>query len=334
MRLAGKSVGVVYVSDRNYHELTLFSIASLALFLKERVSITLFQVGYEQPLDPALAAYLAKVGHRIEVVPLASRDPSHEEVQLHEHISPASLLKADAIDAVAPRHDLVVFLDGDTLFMRPCSFESLPEFTTSFAGVYNFLSYMPFWEQDLIGHTERTGVSSDYFNSGVIFIRSERWIALGLRERYRRNLVAHEARCPYRHDAEGNDPRDCVGSDQCAFNMSVEHDWTPLDFRWNMQKTTRHMAGWRHALIRHYTGHRKFLTTSNRHRDAAEYRVLSAIREQVGLRPARPIHYRDRGLVYALDYAANFKLMLGYGRLLRKLSAKMAGGRATERAAG
>jgi lipopolysaccharide biosynthesis glycosyltransferase len=319
--------GVVYICDQRYHELTEFSIASLVLAHNEPLSIYFFQAGYSLALNEQLAAYISTMGHTLKIIELdrTKLDLSAlSAAALHPHISDVTLLKAHAIDIAAQAHEMVVFADSDLLFFDKVSFSTAPEFTTTFAGVHDFVSYMPFDGQDLIRHTERTGVSSDYFNAGFLLINSARWIERKCFDLFLDNVRAHSIHCPYRHDNAGNDPGDCKGADQCALNMTAQYDWTPIDFRWNAQKPIRHTDIWNTALVRHYTGHRKFLAKSNVNRDRREWIVLNRIQKQVGLTPFDQIRY-DAGALYMLDAIKYHKVTGEYKRLLRKLNERIGG---------
>jgi len=246
-----------------------------------------------------------------------------EAAALHPHISQVTLMKAYAIEAAAARHDQIAFVDSDILIFRDFSFGKLFDFKTSAAGVYDFVSYMPFDQQDLIGHTQATGVSSDYMNAGLLLIHARNWLQGSMLDRYLDKLDQHNRHCPYRHNERGEDPGDCKGADQCALNMTFENDWTAIDFRWNAQKPIRHTPIWAEAFLRHYTGHRKFLTTSNVNRDWRELGLLRRIEREVKLSLPRFIY--DGGLLYVADTLKDFGETRGYKRVLRTLSDRMAG---------
>jgi len=279
-------VAVVYINDRNYHEITMFSAASLCHFHKSPLDIHLFQVGYSQEPPEELRAYAASRGIRLITLPMSPEEaqlPSASLGNLHGHISSVTLLKAAAIERIAADHERIVYLDGDVLACREIDFAAAFAFTTSMAGVHDFVSYMPYDGQDLIGHATATGRSPDYFNAGLILISGPRWKDRSFGARYLAALESHATHCPWRHDEHGAYPGGCKGADQCAFNIAAEHDWTPLDFRWNAQKPVRHTPVWRDAFLRHYTGPAKFLAASPRTRDRVEHRVLRRIERETGL---------------------------------------------------
>jgi len=142
-------------------------------------------------------------------------------------------------------------------------------------------------------------------------------------DRYLEKLGQHNRHCPYRHNERGEDPGDCKGADQCALNMTFENDWTAIDFRWNAQKPIRHTSIWTHAFLRHYTGHRKFLTTNNVNRDWREARLLRRIKHEVKL--SLPPYIYDGGLLYFADMMKYFAETRGYKRVLQILKDRMAG---------
>lgn len=319
-------IGVVYICDERYHSLTEFSIASLAMHHDEPLTIYIAEVGYEQEPSESLISYLESRGHVLKVIHLdrAKMDVERlEAVALHPHISEVTLMKAYAIEAVVSTHDRVAFIDSDVLIMENINLRSQFNFSTSVAAVYDFVSYMPFDGQNLIEHTSRTGVSSEYLNAGFLLIWSERWKARNFLHEYIEKLNLHSRHCPYRHDENGDDPGDCKGADQCAINMMVERDWTPLDLRWNVQKPIRHTEVWKHARIRHYTGHRKFLSKSNINRDRREISLIQKIQREVGLKTSEKITY-DYGILYALDWIKYFAETQKYKTVVRMLYDRMA----------
>ena len=316
-----QSVAIVYATDRAYLTLTEFSIASLALFSTSHLDINLFVTPDTRSVDEKLVRFLKARGHTFNQQFLDPGSGALERVALHPHISPVTLMKAQAIERAAAQNPRIVFLDGDVLACQAADFTSAFRFETTIAAVYDFVSYMNYDGQELIGHTERCGVSSDYFNAGVMFVDGRRWAAEGAFSRFLKNAEGHSDRCPYRHDASGNDPGDCKGADQCAFNMTFEKDWTPLDFRWNVQKPLRHMALWQCAILRHYTGFRKFLASSSVNRDSVERKVLARIVQEAGLRLPQPLQ-SDGGLMFLVDRLKYHRDKEQYVAVVRKLCAR------------
>jgi lipopolysaccharide biosynthesis glycosyltransferase len=317
--------GVVYICDERYHTLTEFAIASLGMHHQTPLKIYFSQVGYSKPASEPLQQYLVDRGHDIEILQLDREGMDLDRLQavaLHPHISDVTLMKAYAIQKAARNHNHIAFIDSDVLVLNQFSLSSSFKFETTAAGVFDFVSYMPFDNQDLIRHTSQSGVSSNYLNAGLLLINSERWLNSNLLSTYLDKLSSHSVHCPYRHDQNGNDPGDCKGADQCAINMMLENDWTPLEFEWNAQKPIRHTATWKKARIRHYTGHRKFLAKSNVNRDWREARLLQRIQIEVGLEAPDNIKY-DFGLMFFLDYLKYFFQTIGYKRILTLLSERM-----------
>ena len=316
---SGSSVAIVYVTDANYHDLTEYSLASFAIFSDQSATdVHIFQVDYDRELSPFLQRFLRDRGVGVRRHSLQSSAEELWAVRLHPHISIATAMKAHAVDQVARDAERLVFMDSDILVMRPISLAPLFTFETTLAGVFDFVSYMPFDGQDLISHTKRTGRSSDYMNAGFFLVDCEKWRGEAMFGRFVAALNEHETHCPYRHDGEGRDPGDCKGADQCALNMSAERDWTPLSLVWNVQKPVRHTVLWKDAQLRHYTGFRKFLARSNVNRDRSEYLLLQRIKEEVGLTPPEPITY-DGGLLFMADRLKYTKETRRYSRVLAML---------------
>lgn len=316
----------VYITDRNYHEITMFSVASLCRFHQSGLDVHVFQVGYADPAPAELLAYAQTRNVRIFMRPMdfsEARLPASAQADLHGHISPVTLLKAQAIDRVAVDYDAIVYIDGDVLACRNLDFNAAFGFATSMAGVHDFVSYMPYDGQDLIAHATATGRSPDYFNAGMILISGPRWREKAMGARYLDALVSHASHCPWRHDAHGAYPGGCKGADQCAFNIAAEHDWTPLDFRWNAQKPARHTPIWRDAILRHYTGPAKFLTPSPRTRDTREHTVLRQLERETGLTAHRPRRFLA-GIPFALDALRQRAVTRNYHSVFKRLRPRVA----------
>lgn len=312
------TVDVILVSDRGYHELSEFAIAALALNHSAPLHIHLYRDGYEAELNAKLHAYLAARGHSFATTSLPADMQQPGTSQLHSHITRATLMKANAIELHSERAHRIVFLDGDVLTCRSVDLASVFSFQTTAAAVFDFVSYMSFDDQRLVEHTTRQGISSDYLNAGVLFIDAVRWRERDCFRRFIEYVERHAGFCPYRHDATWLYAGDCKGADQCALNMTLENDWTPLDFTWNVQKTLRHTAWWRSAKLRHYTGFRKFLAASNVNRDRLEARLLREISRRVGLQPSQPVHY-DQGLMFMADTLKYWKETRAYQKILHEL---------------
>jgi lipopolysaccharide biosynthesis glycosyltransferase len=326
MQKIADRAAIVLISDKNYHEVTEFCIASLIVYHKSQLDIHFFQVDYEADFRVSLKRYAEERGHRLYthfMEKLGFKDDlGVASASLHQHISIVTLMKAHAIESLSVKYDRIVYLDGDVLVCNDLDFNDVFGFKTSFAAVYDFVSYMRFDGQDLIAHAEKTGVSPDYFNAGVILINSDLWMSKGMLARYLDNLSRHTAHCPYRHDERGNDPGDCRGADQCAFNMTAESDWTPLDFRWNAQKPIRHTRPWRDAILRHYTGRKKFLTEEAKTRDGVEYRTIRKVAAVTGLQPSNKTKYLF-GVHFLADKLRYISITGKYAAMLSILSGRM-----------
>lgn len=310
-----EKVRIVYVTDAAYQQLTEFSACSLMLTSVRPLSIIIRTLDGTRGLDTRLEALAIRLGHQVEASQLHVDGNVSSGVALHPHISPVSLFKAHAIEIEAARFERVLYLDGDVLACRPLDVDDVFAFHTTAAAVYDFVSYLPYDRQDLFRHRQKAGRSPDYFNSGVLAIHGPRWVATSITSRYLDALRSHTQHCPFRHDAAGEDPGDCKNSDQCAFNIALEDDWTPLDFRWNVQKPLRHQRLWREAYLRHYTGFRKFLAPSNVNRDDIERSVLCTIKAAAGL-DSETTRRSDHGLLFLAD---RLKYLRASGRYKEKV---------------
>ena len=130
------SIAVVYICDRKYHDITLYSVASIARCHRHPLRFFFLQSGYREAIPPSLAAFLASRGHSIE---LLDASPSSHLASLktqgekHRHISGTALLKANAIDALARSYDYILYVDGDTLAFDDIRCEALCGFAETAA---------------------------------------------------------------------------------------------------------------------------------------------------------------------------------------------------------
>ena len=295
-----RRVAVIYIADERYHQYTEISIAALAAFHERPLDFYFMQRGYERAISPGLAAFLSGRSHFIEitnattgVIPrLSRREKKH-------YITDTVLLKPFAIDNIANKYDRVVYLDGDVLAASPIDFNEMPHFDCPIAAAYDFPSYITIGGENLDIYLSDSQFSPEFFNAGVLIVNTTAWMRSDFVNSYSDNLRRHDELCPYRHN-ELLRAIPCKSWDQCAFNMTVNGNWSQLSQRWNAQKPLRHTSVWKSAYLRHYIGRRKFVPLYNRECDRKDHRLLGEISREAGLRIPGLQRY-DGGLAFFLD---------------------------------
>jgi lipopolysaccharide biosynthesis glycosyltransferase len=324
MHVPGKTnpprVAVLYVADERYHSLTELSVASVALLHKSPVDFHLVQVDYQRPVNSSIEGVLQDRGHSLEhsfLSAAAVKLPPRIRPK-HAHISGTSSLKAIAIDQLAARYERIVYIDGDVVLFTAVDFGAIPDFSTVFAAVYDFVSYMNYDGHGLSGADGR--ILTDYFNAGLLVVNSANWRRKALLEKYHANLAVHEERCPYFGDYESLGS--CKSWDQCVMNMTAQADWTPLPLLWNAQRPVRHTAVWKDAYLRHYTGPKKFTPLYRRSCDQREYKHLRWLEKRLGQSIIGDAPY-DGGVLFFVDRLRYSRERRAYNAIIDRLEQRM-----------
>ena len=287
-------IAVVYVCDENYHDLTIYSIASIARFHSAPLDFFFMQSGYQRAAPAGLLDVLATRDHSLVVEkapPLGTIAPSLGMERQYSHISAAMFLKAAAIDTLVGRYEYVLYLDSDTLAFGDLHCEQIAGFKETAAACPDLSIASGLEDPRFFSNCQRNGVSPVFFNSGVVMINSRKWIEGRANARFLENVLLHETKCPYFAPCEPND--------QCAFNMTLGCDLKLLPVRWNVQKSALHTPTWETALIRHYTGPAKFLSVRPWTCDPREHALVKSITVECRL----PLRYQfyDSGFSYGLN---------------------------------
>ena len=299
-------IAAVYICDRKYHDITLYSIASIARSHRHPLDFFFLQSGYHVAIPPSLAAFIGSRGHAIEL--LEGPRPGHAanlEVigEKHSHISGTAPLKAHAIEALARSYDYILYIDGDTLAFDDMRCEEFCGFK-EIAGVCLDLAIGTGADDPLIfERCEAAGISPFYFNSGFMLINAVKWRETDALTRFAENFAHHQRKCPYL------DP--CPTHDQCVFNMTFQGDIVQLPTTLNVQKCALQTRLLQDAVLRHYTGPYKFLPVRPWRCDRKEHALLGSISRETGL-PAPGFH--DLGVSYSLNRLRRHKAVASYER--------------------
>lgn len=310
-------IGVVYICDSNYHNITLYSIASIARSQSINLDFFVIQHGYSCDAPPAFHERIKSHSHTLSLLNLsniASPLPIEPHQEKYAHISSTMFLKNHAIDLLADRYDYVLYLDGDVLVFDDLHCNHLAGFAETAAASLDLSSATGFDDPTFFSNCERNGVSANFFNSGVFMVNTRKWRAAHVSEHYAENLLRHEDSCPYFST--------CTSNDQCALNMTLGSDLKLMPVSWNVQNSALHTQAWETAMVRHYTGAKKFLPVRARTCDPRQYTLLSAITNEYGLPTLRGRH--DFGILYALNKIRRRKTVAKYERAISAINAALA----------
>jgi lipopolysaccharide biosynthesis glycosyltransferase len=262
-----KRIGVVYLTDGRRDDLTYVSAVALGMSHARGIDIHIVQSGFRSAPPPTVLRILQTKGHRLATHTLSTVDRG---LCGHCHITSTAYEKAEAIAAVSSEHDVVCYLDNDTLAMRPLDLAAAAPKTQPLAAAPDLSISTGFDNPAFFKNCDKHGSERRYFNSGFMAINVSRWIGSGIPERYDSAIRTHADFCPY---WDGS----CIHLDQCAFNIAADRAWETLPVEFNVQKSAFQTTYWDRALIRHYTGPEKFLPARAHRIDRRERSVLSRI---------------------------------------------------------
>jgi lipopolysaccharide biosynthesis glycosyltransferase len=306
-------IAVAYICDANYHDITLYSLASIARSHASPLAFFFLQYGYRKDAPSSLVRLVRSHGHSLETIDAPAftlgPTPKAKAVQ-HQHITDTALSKVLAIEMLSRDHDYILYVDGDILAFGDLHCERHVGFA-AIAGACLDLSIGTGLDDPLMAERCRiAGLSPFYFNSGVMMINAARWRETRAFDRFAENFEIHRERCPYLSA--------CPTHDQCVFNMTFGWETVYLPIDLNVQKSAMHTPTWERALVRHYTGPRKFLPVRWRTCDRREFALIRAISREAGL--AGPgLH--DLGVAYRLNALRRRVTVSAYEEAIRAVSA-------------
>jgi lipopolysaccharide biosynthesis glycosyltransferase len=262
-----KRIGVVYLTDGKRDDLTYVSIAALGLNHAREIDIHVVQAGFSAAPPPSVLRLLQSRGHRLATHSISTLDRG---LPGRSHITPTAYAKTEAIAAVSDTHDLVFYMDNDTLAMRSLDLAEAAPCKHPLAAAADLSVSTGLDNPAFFANCDKHGFKRRYFNSGLLAIDVSRWTDSGISEKYESAVKAHADFCPY---WDGT----CTDLDQCAFNMAAGCAWEMLPVKFNVQKSAFQTPFWDHALIRHYTGAGKFLPARPHRMDRYERAVLGQV---------------------------------------------------------
>jgi lipopolysaccharide biosynthesis glycosyltransferase len=330
-------IAVVYVGDANYHDLTIYSLASVARVHSAPLDFFFLQSEYLRQVPPELVAMMKARHHSLVVKSAPSLQatlPPSSARWISERFTPnpprfargsesgwsmretryarmpaTMFQKASAIEALASAYDYVLYLDGDILAFDDLHCEQIGGFTEIAAVCLDLSTATGLDDSTFFSNCESNGVSPAFFNSGVMMINCREWLKTNANGRFMENVFLHEKSCPY----FGR----CAPNDQCAFNMTFGSDLQLLPIAWNVQKSALHTRVWKSALLRHYTGPVKFLPGRLRTCDRREHALVSAISQECKL--SSPYKFYDLGISYQLNKFRRHNTVSQYEKAIERM---------------
>ncbi|PZV35751.1 glycosyltransferase family 8 protein [Mesorhizobium kowhaii] len=302
-------IAAAYLCDSNYHDITLYSLASFARSHSRPLDFHFFQVGYRKDVPARFKDFLASRNHTIHVIDAPFARPAfeiRERPGKHRHITETALLKERAIGELSEAYDYVLYLDGDMLAFGDVHCEQVAGFNEIAAACLDLSIGTGIDDPLIFDRCNVYGLSPRYFNSGLMLINSRKWRETEAERRFSENLQQHLDHCPYMNA--------CPTHDQCVFNMTFDSDTLLLPISLNVQKCALHTHAWRTATVRHYTGPRKFLPVRARTCDPREHALLRAISRETGL--PGPGWVYDHGISYLVNKVRRRKEIAVYEHAL------------------
>lgn len=294
-------LAVVYVGDANYHDLTLYSLASVARSHRTPLDLHFLQSGYDAVIDPAFARQMTSRGHRLFARRVAFGAPdngSRAQAKTYPYITDTMFLKAAALESLAEQYDYILYMDGDTLAFGDLRIEALAGFSETAAACADITVAIDIDDPSRAGKFRQSELfPCSIFNSGMVLVNAQEWRRRNTYMGFLESLLQHQHACPYYKTCEPND--------QCALNMALDGCWRPLELTLNVQKVALHTQAWSHAAVRHYTGRTKFLPLGMHRCDPREHALLHAISQETGLPGPGPFY--DGGLSYWLNGIRRFR---------------------------
>lgn len=310
---SGGRVAVAYVTDANYHEMTLFALASVALAHGSPVDFFLFQHDYQREVPALFRQAVERHGHSLIVAGAPAYEPVNS-VTIGKHLTLTTYLRVAAIEQLARDYAYIAYLDGDTLAFGDLHLDRIAGFEESAAACLDLSVSTGFDDPTFAHNCSRNGVSPDYFNAGVIIINGRKWLETRALDRFTRNLFAHSDGCAYMAH--------CSPNDQCALNLTFDGDYKTLPVAYNVQKSALHTRAWSTALVRHYTGRVKFMPVRPWRCDHREYALLRRISAETGL--ALPSGIFDYGLAYFLNALRRHRTVARYETAIGQIESRLA----------
>lgn len=309
-------LAVAYMCDSNYNDLTLYSLTSIARLHRTPLTFHFMQSGYDREVPARVRALVEACGHALisESIPFkASTAGPRRDASFHAHITDTMYLKPAAIERLVNDYDYVLYVDPDTLAFDDLSLESVAGFSEIMGACLDLSIGTGFDDPGFFENCRRNGLSTAFFNSGLMFVNARKWRETRASARFLEALSRHQTSCPYFEV--------CSPNDQCALNMTVAGDWRRLPVAWNVQKCAMHTRAWSTATLRHYTGRRKFLPIRRRTCDPREYALLRAIHRATGLPLAHGPY--DFGLSYSLNFLRRTHQVRKYDKAIADLEQRL-----------
>lgn len=309
----GSRVAIAYVTDRNYHDMTLFALASVALSHRVPADFFLFQNEYAAEVPKSFRMAIEAGGHSLTVAEAPFYAPA-SSLSIGKHLTLTTFSRVAVIEQLARDYAYILYLDGDTLAFGDLRCDDIAGFPETAAACLDLSVSTGFDDPSFAHNCDSNGVSPEFFNAGVIMINGRRWLETQALERFTSHLTRHSKSCTYFAE--------CAPNDQCALNLTLDGDYRKLPVTYNVQKSALHTKAWSTALVRHYTGRAKFMPVRPWRCDQREYDLLRRICSETGL--AFPSGHFDYGLSYSLNALRRYRTVSRYEAAIKEIECRLA----------
>jgi lipopolysaccharide biosynthesis glycosyltransferase len=221
--VVSEPIDLVFTVDANFSMQLAVAIAGLARHAADRPHrVFVLQSGYDAGLRNKVEAVTGDCVH-LHWLELSIESPATFFHRDHPW-SPATLYRLRIEEQLPSEVKQVIYLDADIIVRASLGELWRTDLGETKGGAVRD-AIAPWSSSVLDWRALDIPPERPYFNAGVVVIPLGRW---------REERISERALCFLQH----NNLR-CV--DQCALNLALDGDWTPLDPRWNLQ--TDHFAG-------------------------------------------------------------------------------------------
>lgn len=241
------------------------------------------------PQDDPLFALAVKFGRTLQI--RVVENSAYDSYETASHISTTTLLKLEAVKNLVEIYDRVLYVDTDMLFFSALPLRGIDFKGNGLAAVIDVAEAGSITDPDFAKNCHNNAVSNAYFNAGLLYFNSGKVSMAALAAEYARIAGEHRDSCPYKGA--------CTTNDQCAFNLVYQDQWTPLPLNWNVQSTLRFTKQWGRAVVRHYTGPKKFLPAAPWRNDQRDVAYIKRIARE--LSEKANTGFSAFGLIYRLN---------------------------------
>lgn len=232
----------VYICDKNYLPPTCFSIASLASSASQPVPV--FLLHHALPASEQALAEQFFADRRLPVTMIALNEGQIDRFPRHRFLPKASFGRLMLSEYLPSTFDRVLYIDGDTLVDRDVVPLGTYDLQSCTIGAVPDLGMLLNRHQH--GDARRClglGERQLYFNSGVLLIDWQKWLAA---DPLGKSL-----------DVLRQTPDKFRQGDQCVLNYLMKDHWRRMELTWNWQPNSARFNPEVRDAIFHFLGSKK-----------------------------------------------------------------------------